>query len=306
MKKAINALFLACTLTCAINAQEVVMLNSHLTNNEGAGASTEKITYAENGTVTGISNVTSPSIAVYLPDPAIATGTAVVVLPGGALRFLSWDNEGVRVAEWLNSKGIAAFVLKYRLDNREMKQPGVNPPSMQLRLTIDQFDQLKNANANPSDDPESVIVVNRAAADAREAIRVIRERFGEWKINPYRVGYLGFSAGGGVAINAIVNNENPETMPDFIGTIYGPSLVDVRVPSPAPPLFIATAADHMNVAAGCLALFLTWEKAGAEADLHVYGKGKGAFGMTQQGLPSDEWIQDFYIWLVSQFSDTEP
>jgi acetyl esterase/lipase len=174
------------------------------------------------------------------------------------------------------------------------------PPAMTLRLTVDQFGQLNNANANPSNDPQMNKVLEMAAGDAREAIRIIRTRAGEWKVNPGRVGYMGFSAGGGVALGAVVGNPDKGTMPDFIGSAYGPSLIDVVVPSPAPPLFIATAADHMNVAAGCMALFMAWKKAGGEAEIHLYGKGKGAFGMTQQGLPSDTWIDSFYTWLVSE------
>ena len=300
MKKLISYLFFAFAFMAQTEAQEVVSLKYNTASTTIDTSIEENISYSEDGDIIGISNVTTPSMSVYLPDPAIATGTAVVVLPGGALRFLSWENEGTKVANWLNSKGIAAFILKYRLDNTEMGMGSGSMPPMMMSLTVDEFDQLENANANPSSNPESLQVVNRAAEDAQEAIRVIRERASEWTINPDHIGYLGFSAGGGVALNAIIANRNQETMPNFIGSIYGPSLVDVVVPNPAPPLFIATAADHMNVAAGCLALFTTWKKAGGEAEMHLYGKGKGAFGMTKQGLPSDDWIEHFYGWLQAE------
>lgn len=88
-------------------------------------------------------------------------------------------------------------------------------------------------------------------------------------------------------------------MPDFMATIYGPALEDVVVPTAPPPLFIATCADHMNVPAGCLALFKAWKRKGAEAELHIYGKGKGGFGMLQQNQPSDEWVNTFYRWVNS-------
>ena len=300
MKKLFFYLFFAFAFMAQTEAQEVISLNYNTESITSDPSTEEKISYSEDGEITGISNVTKPSMSVYLPDPTIATGTAVVVLPGGALRFLSWENEGTKVAKWLNGKGITAFILKYRLDNTEMEMGAGNMPPMMMSLTVDQFDQLKNANANPSTDPQSIQVANRAGKDAQEAIRVIRERASEWNINPDHIGYLGFSAGGGVALNAIITNRNEETMPNFIGSIYGPSLVDVVVPNPAPPLFVATAADHMNVAAGCLALFTTWKKAGGEAEMHLYGKGKGAFGMKKQDLPSDNWIDHFYGWLQAE------
>jgi acetyl esterase/lipase len=302
MKKSLIIPCLILTVVFSTSAQQVVRLYN------GAAPSTtdpnikEKITYAQDGSITGISDVVEPSMTVYLPDPAKATGTAVVVLPGGALRFLSWDNEGVKVAKWLNERGIAAFILKYRVYTGGMQQAassGQQPP-MTIRLTVDQFGQLNNANANPSADPQMNKVLDMAAADAREALRIIRNRAGEWRVNPDKTGYMGFSAGGGVELAAVIGNTDKTSMPAFIGSAYGPSLIDVVVPQPAPPLFIATAADHMNVAAGCLALFMAWKKAGGEAELHVYGKGKGAFGMTQQGLPSDTWIDSFYTWLRSE------
>ncbi len=280
-------------------AQEVIELNAHLSAEDKNSTIEEVIEYAEDGSISRMSMVTQPSMTAYLPDPEIATGTAVIVMPGGAMRFLSWVNEGTKVASWLNEKGIAAFILKYKLDTSEMQMGQGAMPPMRMSLTIDQFDQLENANANPSTDPHSVVVANNAGDDAMEAIRIIRERSQEWNIDKDKVGYLGFSAGGGVALNAVVRNSNIETMPNFIGSIYGPSIIDVVVPNPAPPLFLATAADHMNVAAGCLAVFTSWKKAGGEAEFHIYGKGRGAFGMTQQNLPSDSWIDSFYLWLQS-------
>lgn len=283
-------------------AQEMIPLNSHLPDVYGESTIEERINYTEDGNIAGISGVTKPSVAVYLPKPENATGTAVIVMPGGAMRFLSWEYEGTKVAEWLNSKGIAAFILKYRLDNSDMQagQQG-NMPAMMMQLTVDQFDQIKNANTNPSSDPNSFVVANNAGDDAMEAIRFVRENASKWGVDVNSVGYLGFSAGGGVALNAVVRSDDKKTAPDFVATIYGPSLIDVVVPKPAPPLFIATAADHMNVAAGCLALFTEWKKVGGEAEIHIYGKGNRAFsGMRKQNLPSDEWYNSFYIWLKSE------
>lgn len=301
MKKLCYCLVSILTFFVHCEAQDIVNLNFSSDGKTVDIKVIENITYTENGIISRISNVTIPSMTVYLPNAKIATGTAVIVLPGGALQFLSWDDEGVKVAKWLNEKGIAAFVLKYRLYNSNMQSSITVPQqtTVPVKLTVDQFDQLTNANANPSNDPQLIKVLNLAASDAREAIRIIRNRAKEWKINPDRIGYMGFSAGGGVALSAVIGNTDKETMPDFIGSAYGPSLVDLVVPSPAPPLFIATNTNHMNVAAGCLALFTTWKKAGGNAEIHIYDIGVGPFGMNKKGTPSDTWIESFHTWLLS-------
>ncbi len=280
------------------NAQEVINLYDGVPpGNEGSPV-TEKVTRAEDGTVTMISDVTVPTLSVYLPDAEIATGTAVIILPGGGLRLLSWDMEGVKLAKWLNERGIAAFILKYRLFTSGMK-PNAIPGAKPLSVAVYEADQLVNANANPSGDSQVSKVLEMAAGDCRKALSMVRTNAAKWRINPAKVGCIGFSAGGGVELSAVIGNSDKATQPDFLATIYGPALADVVVPQPAPPLFIATAADHRNVAAGCLALFETWKKAGGEAEIHLYGKGKAGFGMTKQNLPSDGWVDSFYTWLQS-------
>lgn len=278
--------------------QEIVKLYKGVPPGNDNTIIEEKISKNNLGAVDVISEVTMPTLSVYLPDPSKATGTAAVILPGGALRFLSWDMEGVKLAKWLNEKGIAAFILKYRLRTSNMKQPtpGTGAP---LRVAVYESDKLVNANANPMKDSVSAKVIKMASEDTWQALRIIRQNAAKWNVNPEKLGCIGFSAGGGVELSAAINNIDETTMPSFIATIYGPALEDVVVPKPTPPLFIATCADHMNVAAGCLALFESWKKAGGEAEIHIYSKGKGGFGMIKQNQPSDEWVNSFYTWLVS-------
>lgn len=280
------------------HSQEVIKLFQGVPPGNDNVAVEEKIT-KKDGVVDVISDVTIPTLTAYLPDASKATGTAVVILPGGALRFLSWDMEGVKLAQWLNEKGIAAFILKYRLVNSSMKRSAPNTGTPPLKVAVYEADKLANANANPLKDSVSARVIKMASEDTRQAIRIIRENAAKWNVNPAKLGCVGFSAGGGVELSAAMHNSDQTTMPAFIATIYGPALEDVVVPNPAPPLFIATCADHMNVAAGCLALFESWKKAGAEAEIHIYGKGKGGFGMIKQNQPSDEWVDSFYTWLIS-------
>lgn len=299
MRRTLYTLMIAFCSVWQIQSQETVKLYEGVPpGNDNIVSIEEKVTKTNNGSIDVISEVTIPTLTAYLPEPSKATGTAVVILPGGALRFLSWDMEGVKLAKWLNEKGIATFILKYRLANSSMKRTA--PTGAPLRLSVFEADKLVNANANPLKDSVSVKVIKMAAEDTRTAIRLVRENAAKWNINPRKIGCVGFSAGGGVELSAAMHNTDQLTMPGFMATIYGPALEDVVVPTPAPPLFIATCADHMNVAAGCLALFETWKKAGGEAEIHLYGKGKGGFGMIKQNQPSDEWVNSFYTWLISE------
>jgi acetyl esterase/lipase len=242
-------------------------------------------------------------VTVFLPPPASATGTAVVVAPGGALRLLGWDNEGVKVAQWLNSKGIAALVLKYRTlqmtpgtgRGRGAAPPGVAQPGPG-RQELD----IKNANANPApDDAALTEVLHMATADAQQAIRLARRNATAWRIDPSRIGIMGFSAGGGVAVGTALA-EKSDASPDFLVSVYGPSLQDVDVPAHAPPLFVAVGATHFNVTNGCLALFAAWKAAGKPAEIHVYDQVSAGFGMSSRGLPVDSWNERLLDWLVAR------
>ena len=251
-----------------------------------------------------ISNVSDPSVTVFLPPSASAAGTAVVIAPGGALRVLGWDNEGVKAAQWLNSKGIAALVLKYRTlqtmpdggRGRGAAPPGVGAAAAGLRKEL----EIRNGNANPEpDDPALREVLRMGIADAQQALRLAHRNAAAWRIDPKRVGIMGFSAGGGIAVGAALA-EQSDASPDFLVSLYGPSLQDVNVPAPAPPLFIAVGASHFNVTNGCLALFAAWKAAGKPAEIHVYDQVSAGFGMTKRGLPVDSWSDRLLEWLVAR------
>jgi acetyl esterase/lipase len=250
-----------------------------------------------------VTNVSDPTLSVYLPDPAIATGTAVVIAPGGALRALAWDNEGVKVAEWLNSRGIAGFVLKYRTlqqDPAARRPPrAAGAPPAGAAASREEM-VIRNANANPAPDDEALSeVLEFAVADAQEALRLVRRNASEWSVDPARVGIMGFSAGGGVAVGAALA-EQSDASPDFLVSLYGPSLVDVHVRGDAPPLFIAVGSMHFNVTNGCLALFAAWKAAGKPAEIHVYDQVSGGFGMSRRGLPVDTWTDRLYEWMLAR------
>ena len=245
-----------------------------------------------------IVNVRDPTLTVFLPDASVATGAAAVIAPGGALRALGFDNEGVKLARWLNERGIAGFVLKYRTLQQD---PSVSrgPPGMPGRGAGEEL-VIVNANANPApDDAALAEVLELAVADAQAALELVRRRADEWRIDPKRVGIIGFSAGGGVAVGTALAPQS-DASPNFLVSVYGPSLQDVDVPAHAPPLFIAVGATHFNVTNGCLALFAAWKAAGKPAEIHVYDGITGGFGMTKRGSPVDGWTDRLHEWLVAR------
>lgn len=244
-----------------------------------------------------ITGVTQPSLTVYLPTAEKNTGTAVILCPGGAMRMLSWTNDVEKMAKLLNDRGIAAIGLKYRLNNAPMQMGGTMPEM----VDVTGFQKFPKANANPMPSVEGDAANMRAVDDARAAVRMVREHAADWNVNPEKVGLLGFSAGGGVALGEVICAQSGE-MPNFLVTVYGPSLMDVNVPQNAPDLLIMTRAEHPNVAAGCLDLFLEWKKAGKNAELHMYGDGKGPFGLNERkGLnTTDTWSDDLLNWLEAR------
>ena len=248
-----------------------------------------------------IANVSDPTLTVFLPDSSVATGAAALIAPGGALRVLGFDNEGVKVAEWLNERGIAGFVLKYRTLQQDPSAPrgplpGMPGPGAAPREEL----VIVNANANPAPDDEALgEVLKLAVADAQAALRLIRARASDWHIDPDRVGIIGFSAGGGVAVGTALAAQS-NASPDFLVSVYGPSLQDVNVPEHAPPLFIAVGSTHFNVTNGCLALFAAWKAAGKPAEIHVYDGVSAGFGMTKRGHPVDAWTDRLHEWLVAR------
>jgi acetyl esterase/lipase len=229
-------------------------------------------------------NVAQPTLTAVLPAPAVATGTAVVICPGGGFFALSIDSEGLDVARWLSSRGVAAFVLKYRLV--ECK---TDDPTREI-MTRGNLDDVVAP------------VVKLALADANAAIGHVREHASDYGVKPDRIGILGFSAGGTVATSASYNYQ-PETRPDFAASIYPQYAwaIKGRVPADAPPLFILAATDDpLGLAPHSVELYQDWTAAKKPAELHLYSKGGHGFGMRKQDLASDRWIERFADWLEVQ------
>lgn len=230
-------------------------------------------------------NVAAPTLTPVLPEAGKATGTAVIICPGGAFHALSIDSEGLMVAKWLAERGVSAFVLKYRLVKSETEDP---------------TRELGRKGARFQEDVKAVVPL--AMSDGLAAIELVRKRAGEWKINPDRIGIIGFSAGGTVAAS-VAYNYTPASKPNFVAPIYLAYEWAIKkdVPSDAPPMFILAATDDpLNLAPHSVNLYQDWTKASHSAELHLYSKGGHGFGMRTQNLPSDKWIELFAQWLKVQ------
>lgn len=296
MKKAITILALAIA-TSTFAQQEIRLYDGVAPGSEGV-QDNERVSRGPDGNIQSISGVVTPSITVYLPQANKATGTAVILCSGGGLMSHSWGSDVINMARWLNERGIAAIGLKYR--TRVMG--GAGGPRMggggqSLSATVTEFSKITKSNANPDTSESGVKNIDNAINDALRAMEIVREHAAEWHINPDKIGYLGFSAGGGVGIGATVRAD-AQHRPAFMATIYGPSLIDVEVPQNAPKLFIATRGDHHNVAAGLVSLYLDWKRAEAKAEMHLYDDGTGPFGPDDPGNTSGTWRESFYRWLT--------
>jgi acetyl esterase/lipase len=230
-------------------------------------------------------NVTVATLRPFLPDPSKATGAAVIVAPGGGFRTLSMENEGWNVARALADKGVAAFVLKYRLnqtpaDLEEFARPPAPPPA---------------ATAAPRPAPGDMAArIAPQIADADAAFALVRANAEKWHVDPDRIGMVGFSAGAALTMATALNSK--EAKPAFLGDIYGP-LSAVEVPADAPPLFVALAADDPLFRLD-FGLVESWRKANRPVEFHYYEQGGHGFGMYPKETTSTGWFDAFAKWLA--------
>ena len=259
----------------------------------GSEKSTQKEVEYLNGKQKMVRNVVLPTLTAYLPDHDRANGTAVIICPGGGFYFHSWDSEGLEVAKWLQERGVAAFVLKYRLVDT-----GATEEEFQKRLAV-LFGTSKDTEAIAKLQKEQKQVAALAIADGQQALKVVHQHAAEWGIAPDRIGIMGFSAGSVVTMGAVMDHD-AANRPSFAAPIYGGNTGGAPVPMDAPPLFILVADDDKPNAIGSAKLYSEWKSAGKSAELHIYSKGGHGFGMNKRGLPVDTWIERFGDWLAVQ------
>jgi acetyl esterase/lipase len=240
-----------------------------------------------------ITNVTRPTLTIYQPAPAKNTGTAMLICPGGGYWDLYWELEGEEVAAWLNSAGITGIILKYRCPRRPGDAKGEPPLGPQL--------------------------------DAQRAVRLVRSRAAEWGIDPKRIGMVGFSAGGHLALATATNFTQRlyepidavdalSSRPDFAVLCYSGYLKardkdEVRpgftIPPGTPPVFLAHASDDRESyggsdAAHSAVMYLALKRAGVPAELHIYATGDHDFGVRQNDRLPSSWPQLCLRWLRSR------
>jgi len=236
----------------------------------------EKIRIAETGDHV-VSNIHNPSITPYIPSPEKATGAAIIIAPGGGHRELWIDHEGYNVARFLSEKGVAAFVLKYRLSKEENST-----------YTIDSHE----------------------LGDMKRAIRVVKNRAKEWGIDTARVGVMGFSAGGEVAALSamrfdkgnpsatdIIDREN--SRPAFQVLVYPGGSDRFEVAKNSPPLFLLGGyGDRADIAEGLAKVYIKYKQAGIPAELHIYSGAGHGFGLRQNNSGAVAgWPQRLTEWL---------
>jgi endo-1,4-beta-xylanase len=245
---------------------------------EGAPGSESRMEEPEKRVGSNVSNVHHPSITAFLPDEGQSTGTAVIIAPGGGHRTLCLGHEGDALAAWFADRGVAAFVLRYRLCREE----GSN-----------------------------YTLKGHAMDDTRRAIRMVRMRADQWKINPQRIGILGFSAGGELAAYSAMESDDGQTgsddpverfssRPDFQGLIYPGKSGTFIVKEGMPPAFIAFGYhDREDISVGMAKVYLKYKEAGVPSEMHVYANAGHGFGY-RPGTTSaaGDWPKRFCEWLV--------
>jgi acetyl esterase/lipase len=250
----------------------------------GVGEETTK-TDPRTKAVTSITNVSKPTLTVYRAAPGTANGLGIVVAPGGGYNNLAWDHEGAQVAQWLNSIGVSAFVLKYRVPRRPGQPRDEAPPQPLM--------------------------------DAQRAISLVRSKASEYGVDPDRIGMLGFSAGGHLTAAVSTNFDRRaydpmdevdkvSCRPDFAVVVYPGGVIkrgttelkpEIRVSDKTPQTFLIMANDDRVGPENSVAYYLALKKAGGPAELHIYASGGHGFGMRKVDHPCAEWPKRCEEWL---------
>lgn len=223
-------------------------------------------------------NIHNPSITPFLPAKDKNTGAAVIIAPGGGHMFLTIDREGYDLAKWLADHGVAAFVLKYRL----ARDKAGNSP---YKVEVD------------------------ALNDAKRSIRLVRSRAAEWGVDPARIGFMGFSAGGQIAglvaskfdkgdASSSDAVEKQSCRPDFQGLVYGFPPASTTFDDQTPPAFLLAAYNDSGNAKTLANLFIKLQAAKVPAEIHIFGTGGHGFGVrADRSMGVETWPQQFRNWM---------
>ena len=234
---------------------------------------------------TMVRNVTVPTITPFLPQNGKGNGAAVLVVPGGGFQFASMSNEGWPIAQWLADRGVAAFVLKYRME----ETPDADADFVKALMA--RFQPPRSTGP----EHEMQVVIDIARSDAQTALKLIRANASAWGVDPKRVGMMGFSAGA-MTILATALADAPDARPDFIAPIYG-FMTAVTPPTNPQPMFTAIASNDGLFKGQGFGLIESWQNAGGSVELHFYQGGDHGFGSQKMGTTSDLWFEQYMAWM---------
>ena len=285
MPKKIIFLSFSILVTTMLAAQEIIQLPTNPTPGiEWNGG--EKSYFSPIWQTDVVTNVSEPSMQIFKAPEDINTGTMVIVAPGGGLYAHSIKSEGDWVAEWLNKQGINAAVLKYRLvPTAEDGVAEITELGMKNPLKIKE---------------EVGKVLPLSIEDGLNAISYVRDNAENLGVDPNKIGFMGFSAGGAVTMG-VATYYQEANRPDFIVPVYAwTDAFSIKSPqADAPPMLLICATDDpLDLARGSIDLYNAWRSAGKTVGLHMYSRGGHGFGMRKQNLPSDSWIERFHEWAL--------
>jgi acetyl esterase/lipase len=260
-------------------AQETILLRPN--DKVDTSLPAEKIEERGKGGVVdrSITNVSQPTLTVYLPGKETANGTGIVICPGGGYQHLAIDKEGHDIARWLTTIGIAGIVLKYRL-----------PGSMR--------------GTSQNDLQQVADKIHVALEDAEGAMRITRENAAKWHLKPDAIGMMGFSAGGHLA--AMMGMIAPtDARPNFLVLGYPAIPAGLAVTASTPPTFLVAADDDptVNPAENAGRFFAALRAAKVPAELHIYSSGGHGFGIQKTGKTSAAWPGALVAWLKESHLD---
>jgi len=277
---------------------------------------TEKEAVMKGADTDRVVNVVTPTLTVYVPEKIKATGTGVIIAPGGGFSYLAIDKEGHRVARWLQERGIACFVLKYRVRQMTPEEvqaisqrraggaaaarggaPAQQTPAAGGRTEAPRTPAAEGRGPAGAGGAGMDSIGKYGIADGAQALKVLRQRAAEFGLSPDRIGIIGFSAGAMVT-SGVLLQEDAAARPAFAAPIYGgPFGVMPEIPQNLPPVFLAWAQDDQTAGRACANFYSALKAAGSNPEVHIYQSGGHGFGMAIQGATSDHWMDAFYYWL---------
>ena len=310
-------LFLAITLICNKTSAQQTIIKLYNGPAPGSESWTQKETAYEYMSPiwkeknVALFNVVDPTLTVFLPSSKKATGTAMIVCPGGGFSALSWDNEGLNVGKKLAEKGIAAFVLKYRISYSGGTPEEVNliartsyggekrtPESQELTKKNSEISKSMTASYVPQSgkvDLNSTLARDlgniqfMAGDDGRRAMEYVRQNAAKWNLKSDKIGMIGFSAGGMVTLD-VAFNHTALSKPNVIGVMYG---VFGAKGVPADPMPMFMAASQQEALRGAAELYASWCGARLPAEIHSFTSANHGFGYRDNGDTVNIWVELF-------------